>query len=136
MAVLYNWCTYLVNNKVFSYCFLNGEPLMKIGSIIIDCLMTIPFFLLAWASFFNNSRLKFIHLLMLYLFSLYLFLTTSTLLPLFIYITMVFVMLWWSRLGKKTAWLITMLPICFFIIRDLFSWSAVKEYRIARILGF
>ncbi|WP_436864797.1 FtsW/RodA/SpoVE family cell cycle protein [Bacillus fungorum] len=122
--------------KCFPTAFLTGEPLIKIGSITIDCLMTIPFFLLAWASFFNNSRLKFIHLLMLYLFSLYLFLTTSTLLPLFIYITMVFVMLWWSKLGKKTAWLITMLPICFFIIRDLLSWSAVKEYRIARILGF
>ncbi|WP_241138914.1 FtsW/RodA/SpoVE family cell cycle protein [Bacillus mycoides] len=122
--------------KCFPTASLNGEPLLKMSSITIDCLMTIPFFFLAWASFFNNSRLKFIHLLMLYVFSLYLFLTTSTLLPMFIYITMVFVMLWWSRLGKKTAWLITMLPICFFMIRDLLSWSAVKEYRIARILGF
>ncbi|HDR5270370.1 TPA: FtsW/RodA/SpoVE family cell cycle protein, partial [Bacillus thuringiensis] len=55
--------------------------------------------------------------------------------PLFIYITMVFVMLWWSKLGKKTAWLITILPIVPLIIRDLLSWSAVKEYRMARILG-
>lgn len=76
------------------------------------------------------------HLLMLYVFSLYLFSTTSILLPISIYITMVFVMLWWSNLGKNTAWLITILPILPFIIRDLFSWSAVKEYRIARILGF
>ncbi|PEA90940.1 FtsW/RodA/SpoVE family cell cycle protein [Bacillus thuringiensis] len=121
--------------KCFPTASLNGEPLLKIGSVIIDCLMTIPFFFLGWASFFNNSRLKFIHLLMLYLFSLYLFLTTSTLLPLFIYITMVFVMLWWSKLGKKTAWLITILPIVPLIIRDLLSWSAVKEYRMVRILG-
>lgn len=121
--------------KCFPTASLNGEPLLKIGSVIIDCLMTIPFFFLGWASFFNNSRLKFMHLLMLYLFSLYLFLTTSTLLPLFIYITMVFVMLWWSKLGKKTAWLITILPIVPLIIRDLLSWSAVKEYRMARILG-
>ena len=76
------------------------------------------------------------HLLMLYVFSLYLFSTTAILLHIFIYITMVFVMLWWSKLGKKTAWLITILPIVPLIIRDLFSWSAVKEYRIARILGF
>ncbi|MED1091854.1 FtsW/RodA/SpoVE family cell cycle protein [Bacillus paramycoides] len=122
--------------KCFSNASKNGELLMKIGPLTIDCLMTIPFFFLAWASFFNNGRLKFVHLFMLYLFSLYLFLTTSILLPIFIYITMVFVMLWWSKLGKKTAWLITILPICFFIIRDLFSWSSVKEYRIARILGF
>ncbi|QIE35776.1 FtsW/RodA/SpoVE family cell cycle protein [Bacillus tropicus] len=119
--------------KYFPTAFLIGEPLIKIGFITIDCLMTIPFFFLAWASFFNNSRLKFIHLLMLYVFSLYLF---STMVPTFIYITMVFVMLWWSKLGKKTAWLITILPILPFVIRDLFSWSAVKEYRMSRILGF
>ncbi|MCU5340023.1 FtsW/RodA/SpoVE family cell cycle protein [Bacillus cereus] len=136
------WLFYIIGVVVLLmlYCFPNasmiGEPLIQIGPIAIDCLMTIPFFFLAWASFFNNSRLKFIHLLMLYVFSLYLFLITSILLPIFIYITMVFVMLWWSKLGKKTAWLITMLPIFFFIIRDLLSWSAVKEYRIARILGF
>lgn len=122
--------------KCFPTISVNGEALIKIGPIKIDCLMTIPFFFLAWASFFNNSRLKFIHLFILYVFSLYLFLTTSIMVPIYIYITMVFIMLWWSKLGKKTAWLITMLPICFFIIRDLFSWSAVKEYRIARILGF
>ncbi|MED2866468.1 FtsW/RodA/SpoVE family cell cycle protein [Bacillus thuringiensis] len=122
--------------KCFPTISVNGEALIKIGPIKIDCLMTIPFFFLAWASFFNNSRLKFIHLFMLYVFSLYLFLTTSIMVPIYIYITMVFVMLWWSKLGKKTAWLITILPIFLFIIRDLFSWSAVKEYRIARVLGF
>ncbi|OOZ90720.1 FtsW/RodA/SpoVE family cell cycle protein [Bacillus cereus] len=122
--------------KCFPTGYVIGEAIIKIGPITIDCLMTIPFFFLAWASFFNNSRLKLMHLLMLYVFSLYLFSTTSILLPIFIYITMVFVMLWWSKLGKKTAWLITILPILPFIIRDLFSWSAVKEYRIARILGF
>ncbi|UNP77292.1 FtsW/RodA/SpoVE family cell cycle protein [Bacillus nitratireducens] len=122
--------------KCFSTISVSGEALIKIGPLTIDCLMTIPFFFLAWASFFNNSRLKFMHLLMLYVFSLYLFSTTSILVPIFIYITMVFVMLWWSKLGKKTAWLITILPILPFVIKDLFSWSAVKEYRIARILGF
>ncbi|PEI64286.1 FtsW/RodA/SpoVE family cell cycle protein [Bacillus wiedmannii] len=126
----------LLTLKCFPTGYVIGEAIIKIGPIKIDCLMTIPFFFLAWASFFNNSRLKFMHLLMLYVFSLYLFLITSVLVPIFIYITMVFVMLWWSKLGKKTAWLITMLPIFLFIIRDLFSWSAVKEYRIARILGF
>ncbi|EJR25430.1 FtsW/RodA/SpoVE family cell cycle protein [Bacillus cereus] len=121
--------------KCFPTGYVIGEAIIKIGPITIDYLMTIPFFFLAWASFFNNSRLKLMHLLMLYVFSLYLFSTTSILLPIFIYITMVFVMLWWSKLGKKTAWLITILPIVPLIIRDLLSWSAVKEYRMARILG-
>ncbi|HDR7514952.1 FtsW/RodA/SpoVE family cell cycle protein [Bacillus mobilis] len=122
----------LLTLKCFPTDYVIGEAIIKIGPIKIDCLMTIPFFFLAWASFFNNSRLKFMHLLMLYVFSLYLF---STMVPIFIYNTMIFVMLWWSKLGKKTAWLITLLPILPFFIRDLFSWSAVKEYRIARILG-
>ncbi|HHT7237050.1 TPA: FtsW/RodA/SpoVE family cell cycle protein [Bacillus cereus] len=120
------------------YCFpnasLTGEPLMKIGPIAIDCLMAVPFFFLAWASFFNNSRLKVMHLVILYLFSLYLFLIVSTLSSIFIYITMVFIMLWWSKLGKKKALIITIVPICLFIIRVSLSWSS--GYHLDRFLGY
>ncbi|MGG0252803.1 FtsW/RodA/SpoVE family cell cycle protein [Bacillus toyonensis] len=120
------------------YCFPNasmaGEPLMKITSIAIDCLMAVPFFFLAWASFFNNSRLKVMHLIILYLFSLYLFLIVSTISTIFIYITMVFVMLWWSKLGKKKALIITIVPICLFIIRVSLSWSS--GYHLDRFLGY
>ena len=49
---------------------------------------------------------------------------------------MVFVMLWWSLLGKKKALIITVVPICLIIIGGLFFWSSAKEYQIARILGF
>uniref|UniRef100_UPI002896F108 FtsW/RodA/SpoVE family cell cycle protein n=1 Tax=Bacillus luti TaxID=2026191 RepID=UPI002896F108 len=120
--------------RSFSNASMNGEPLINIGPIAMECLMAVPFFLLAWASFFNNSRLKVRHLLMLYLFSLYLFLTVSTLSPIFIYITMVFMMLWWSKLGKKTAWIITVVPICLCIISVSFSWSS--GYHLDRILGY
>lgn len=120
------------------YCFpnasLTGESLMKIGPIAIDCLMAVPFFFLAWASFFNNSRLKVMHLVVLYLFSLYLFLIVSTLSSIFIYITMVFIMLWWSKLGKKKALIITIVPICLFIIRVSLSWSS--GYHLDRFLGY
>ncbi|EJR02774.1 FtsW/RodA/SpoVE family cell cycle protein [Bacillus cereus] len=122
------------------YCFPNasmaGEPLIKIGPIAIDCLMAVPFFFLAWASFFNNGRLKVIHLVVLYLFSLYLFFIVSTFSTIFIYITMIFVMLWWSKLGKKKALIITIVPICLLIIRIFFSWSAVKGYHLDRFLGY
>ncbi|HDR3881755.1 cell division protein FtsW [Bacillus thuringiensis] len=120
------------------YCFpnasLTGEPLIKIGPIEIDCLIAVPFFFLAWASFFNNSRLKVMHLVVLYLFSLYLFLIVSTLSSIFVYMTMVFVMLWWSKLGKKMALIITIVPICLFIIRASVSWSS--GYHLDRILGY
>ncbi|MGF9881472.1 FtsW/RodA/SpoVE family cell cycle protein [Bacillus albus] len=134
------WLFYTIGVVVLLilYCFPNasmiGEPLIKIGPIAVDCLMAVPFFFLAWASFFNNNRLKVIHLVVVYLFSLYLFLIVSTLSSIFIYITMVFVMLWWSKLGKKTALIITVVPICLFIIKVSVSWSS--GYHLDRFLGY
>jgi len=134
------WLFYTIGVVVLLilYCFPNasmiGEPLIKIGPIAVDCLMAVPFFFLAWASFFNNNRLKVIHLVVVYLFSLYLFLIVSTLSSIFIYITMVFFMLWWSKLGKKTALIITVVPICLFIIKVSVSWSS--GYHLDRFLGY
>lgn len=122
------------------YCFPNagilGEPIIKVGPIAIDRLMAVPFFFLAWASFFNNNRLKVRYLVVLYLFSLCLFLIGAAFSVIFIYITMVFVMLWWSKLGKKTALIITIVPICLLIIRASFSWPSVKGYHLDRFLGY
>lgn len=122
------------------YCFPNagmlGEPIIKVGPIAIDRLMAVPFFFLAWASFFNNSRIKVMHLVALYLFSLYLFLIGAAFSVIFIYITMVFVMLWWSKLGKKKALIITIAPICLLIIGAYFSWHTVKGVYLDRFLGY
>ncbi|BCD22075.1 cell division protein FtsW [Bacillus cereus] len=122
------------------YCFPNagmlGEPIIKVGPIAIDRLMAVPFFFLAWASFFNNSRIKVMHLVALYLFSLYLFLIGAAFSVIFIYITMVFVMLWWSKLGKKKALIITIVPICLLIIGAYFSWHTVKGVYLDRFLGY
>lgn len=122
------------------YCFPNasilGEPIIKVGPIAIDRLMSVPFFFLAWASFFNNNRLKVRYLVVLYLFSLYLFLIGAAFSVIFIYITMVFVMLWWSKLGKKKALIITIVPICLLIIGAYFSWATVKGVYLDRFLGY
>ncbi len=122
------------------YCFPNasilGEPIIKVGPIAIDRLMSVPFFFLAWASFFNNNRLKVRYLVVLYLFSLYLFLIGAAFSVIFIYITMVFVMLWWSKLGKKNALIITIVPICLLIIGAYFSWATVKGVYLDRFLGY
>lgn len=122
------------------YCFPNagmlGEPIIKVGPIAIDRLMAVPFFFLAWASFFNNSRIKVMHLVAFYLFSLYLFLIGAAFSVIFIYITMVFVMLWWSKLGKKKALIITIVPICLLIIGAYFSWHTVKGVYLDRFLGY
>lgn len=72
----------------------------------------------------------------MYLFSLYLFLFGSDIATMFIYITMVFVMLWWSKLGKKKALIITVVPICLFIIKVFFSVASAKTYYLERFLGY
>lgn len=122
------------------YCFPNagmlGEPIIKVGPIAIDRLMAIAVLFLAWASFFNNSRIKVMHLVALYLFSLYLFLIGAAFSVIFIYITMVFVMLWWSKLGKKKALIITIVPICLLIIGAYFFWHTVKGVYLDRFLGY
>ncbi|KMP92705.1 cell division protein FtsW [Bacillus wiedmannii] len=120
----------------FPSAYVNGEPLIKIGPVTIGRLMVLPFFFLAWASFFNNSRLKVRYFVALYLFSLYLFLFGSDISTIFIYITMVFVMLWWSKLGKKKALIITVVPICLFIIKVSFSMVSAKRYYLERFLGY
>lgn len=76
------------------------------------------------------------HLVALYLFSLYLFLIGAAFSVIFIYITMVFVMLWWSKLGKKKALIITIVPICLLIIGAYFSWPTVKGVYLDRFLGY
>ena len=76
------------------------------------------------------------HLVALYLFSLYLFLIGAAFSVIFIYITMVFVMLWWSKLGKKKGIIITIVPICLLIIGAYFSWHTVKGVYLDRFLGY
>lgn len=49
---------------------------------------------------------------------------------------MVFVMLWWSKLGKKKALMITVMPICLSMIGGLYFWESLKEYQIERIFGY
>lgn len=138
----FGWLFYIVgvfillSIHLFPNVTVNGEPFIKIGPIVIECLMAVPFFFLAWASFFNNSKLKVWHLGILFLFSLYLFLMIPNLSTTFIYTMMVFVMLWWSKLGKKKALIITVVPICLSIIGGLYFWSSAEEYQLQRILGY
>jgi cell division protein FtsW (lipid II flippase) len=126
----------LIMIRFFANTLINGEPFIEIGPITIEVLMAVPFFFLAWASFFNNRSLKVWHFGLLFLFSLYLFLAIPNLSTTFIYIMMVFVMLWRSKFGKKKVLMITMTPIFLSIIGGFNFWSSAKEYQLQRILGF
>ncbi|MEK5070071.1 FtsW/RodA/SpoVE family cell cycle protein [Sporosarcina sp. FSL K6-1508] len=95
----------------------HGVPVIDIGPYRVMGLTAIPFFLLAWAFFFNHKKLKLWQLSLLFILSCYLFFMTSTIPTTYIYAVMVFVMLWWSQFSRKTI-LITisvMVSLLFFV---------------------
>ncbi|MCZ0874944.1 FtsW/RodA/SpoVE family cell cycle protein [Peribacillus sp. AS_2] len=120
----------------FSNTIINAAAFVRIGSITIESFMAVPFFFLSWTSFFNNSRLKVWYLGSLFLLSFYLFLTVASISTVFIYTIMVFVMLWWSKVDKKNALIITVVPICLSMIGGLFIWSSIEDYQKERLLGY
>ena len=114
---------------------IEGQSILKIGPLNIESLIAIPFFLLAWAGFFQSNRFKMSKFLLLFVLSLYFFLECS-LTTLFIYVTMTFTMIWWSKLKKKTIWI--MLGSIFALVGTwgVIGWMTVAYYQKYRILSF
>ncbi len=138
----YGWLFYLVGVLIllmisyFPTAHSGGHLLLKLGPITIESLQAIPFFFLAWASFFNNRKLKVWQLSVLFLLPLYLLLNIPSLSTTFLYLMMGFIMLWWSQLSKKKVLFITIVPLVFSMIAGLFLLSSVKAYQLDRISGF
>ena len=115
---------------------LNGVPYLMIGPFQIESYIALPFFFLAWASFFNNPGIKLWQHFILFTLPLFLFMAVPNIAVSFIYITMVFVMMWWSTISKKSATIITITSFVGAAAFGTFVWFSVKEYQLARILGF
>jgi cell division protein FtsW (lipid II flippase) len=126
----------LVILMFFSNVMINGVPLLKIGPVTIESLMALPFFYLAWASFFNSEKLRFWQFLLLFLSPILLFLAVASIPTLYLYFVMVFVMLWWSKYSKKVKWLITTGTFSFILVIGIVAWQIVKPYQIVRLLAF
>lgn len=120
----------------FSNHMVFGIPIIKIGSITIESLMAIPFFFLAWASFFNNSRLKVWHCALLFLFSCSLFFILPSISMLYIYVVMVFVMFWWSRFSRKTILIMAGVMTSSILIFGLMIWQSASHHLKRRLLAF
>ncbi|MHA6252290.1 FtsW/RodA/SpoVE family cell cycle protein [Oceanobacillus sp. CAU 1775] len=113
---------------------VNGEPILRIGPLSLRSLIAIPFLFLAWASFLNDSKLKFWKLNVLFLVPLLLFLEVGNLPVAFIYLCMGFAMLWYSnKLNIKKALIMTIVPIIF---GGLYFWYTVKEYQLNAFSAF
>ena len=110
----WGWVFFLIGAAIlsalrwFPNTFINGEPSFYIPGLgALNCWAALPFFFLAWAQFFRDKRIKAWKLILLFIYSLYLFLMIPNLSITFIYGMMVMIMLWWSHLSKKMAFFIT-----------------------------
>lgn len=136
------WLFYLVGVSLllilmfFSNSMVNGIPLLKLGPITIESLMALPFFYLAWASFFNNEKLSIWQFVILFLSPILLFLAVPSIPTVYLYFVMVFVMLWWSKYSKRVKRLITTGTFSLILLTGIVVWQFVKPYQIIRLLAF
>lgn len=120
----------------YSFHMINGISVLVIGTYKIDSLATMPFFLLAWASFFNHKKIKIWHLLLLFIFSFKLFSNTANLPAMYIYTAMVFGLFCCSRFSRKVKWGITGGIVGSLFLVGLIAWPSIKMYQIERLLAF
>ncbi|MGR6342453.1 FtsW/RodA/SpoVE family cell cycle protein [Priestia megaterium] len=114
---------------------VDGQAILKIGSLKIEGLMAIPFFLLAWAGFFQSDRFKMWKFLLLFVLSSYFFLQFDVT-TLFIYVAMTFTMIWWSKLKKKTILIVLGTISALVVIWGVIGWMTVAYYQKYRVLSF
>ncbi|MGO5014595.1 FtsW/RodA/SpoVE family cell cycle protein [Niallia sp. Sow4_A1] len=123
----------LLSVILFSNITINGINYLKVGPIIIKGIMAIPFFLLAWASLFTKKNFSYLSFLLFFFFSSILFyLGYDSISTVFIYYTMVVVMLFWSSFSKKQIVLSIVTGAVLFIL--LFGYAFFA--RLHRLLGF
>ncbi|WP_102262490.1 FtsW/RodA/SpoVE family cell cycle protein [Mesobacillus jeotgali] len=115
---------------------INGVPYFMIGPFQIESHYSLPFLFLGWASFFNNPKIKLWQHFLLFALPLILLMAVPNIAVSFIYIVMIFIMMWWSTISRKTATLIMITSILVVAAFSTFAWFTVKEYQLARILGF
>jgi cell division protein FtsW (lipid II flippase) len=121
--------------RFFPNTMINGLPLLKIGPLTIESLMAIPFFFLAWASFFYNERLKVWHIGILFFIPFLTILAIPSISTAYIYTVMVFVMLGWSKFSRKTIITIWVATASSFLIIVFISWNMLAEYQLVRLLA-
>ncbi|MDM5328955.1 FtsW/RodA/SpoVE family cell cycle protein [Neobacillus sp. CF12] len=120
----------------FPNTVINGIPLIKFGPITIESLMALPFFFLAWASFFYSEKLKVWQFFLLFLLPIFLFLPLSSISTVYIYCVMTFVMLWWSKFSKRVKWMISTGTFSVVFVICLLVWPFIKPYQVVRLLAF
>ncbi|WP_195696372.1 FtsW/RodA/SpoVE family cell cycle protein [Priestia megaterium] len=135
------WIFYLLGTLLLLFLtryfntLVEGQAVLKIGPLKIEGLMAIPFFLMAWAGFFQSNRFKVWQFLLLFFLSSYFFLQFS-LTTLFIYVAMTFTMIWWSKLNKKKIAIVLGAGFALVAAWGIIGWMTVAYYQKYRVLSF
>ncbi|MFJ7933840.1 FtsW/RodA/SpoVE family cell cycle protein [Sporosarcina sp. NPDC096371] len=119
-----------------SFDMINGVSILVIGPFTINSLSVMPFFLLAWASFFNHKKLKLWHLSLLFVCSFWLFVNTVNLPAIYIYTFMVFGLFLCSRFSRKIKWMITGGIMGSLLLLGFIVWPSLEMYQLVRLLAF
>jgi len=123
--------------KFFHNAMINGIPILLIVPIItIESTMALPFFFLAWSSFFSNAKFKIWHFGILFFVPFLLFFSIPSIPITFMYTVMVFVMLWWSKFSRKTILVISGITAGLFMIVAFTYWPFLLTYHKQRLLAF
>lgn len=126
----------LLTINLFSTGIVDGVPIVVLGPLTIESLMAIPFFFLAWASFFNNKKLKLWHLGLLFFHSCYLLLMVPSISTIYIYVVMVFVLFWWSKFSRKQILTTMILSVGSCLMAVGVLWPLTSPYQKVRLLAF
>ncbi|MGG2087404.1 FtsW/RodA/SpoVE family cell cycle protein [Priestia aryabhattai] len=135
------WLFYLLGTALLLFLtrhfntVVDGQAVFKVGPLKMEGLMAIPFFLIAWAGFFQSNRFKIWQFLLLFILSWYFFLQFS-LTTLFIYVAMTFTMVWWSKLNKKKIAIVLGTGFALVAAWGITGWMTVAYYQKYRILSF
>jgi cell division protein FtsW (lipid II flippase) len=122
--------------QLFSNTTINGLHLLRIGPLTIESIMCIPFFFLAWASFFTNERLKVWQFIILFTLPILLILTVPSVSTIYIYTIMVFSMLWWSKFSRRIVLSIWGVSVSLFLFISFISWGFLSFYLKDRLLAY
>ncbi|MBM7578582.1 FtsW/RodA/SpoVE family cell cycle protein [Jeotgalibacillus terrae] len=138
----FGWVFYILGSfllltlRYFPTTMIHGQSYIAFGIITIESLMALPFFFLAWASFLNNPKVRIWQMVLLFIFSFYLFFSIPNLSIALIYTVMVFVMLWWSQFSKKKVMLMTAVPFVLTASGGVPFFLAADAYQMHRLMGY
>lgn len=120
----------------FSNATINGISVIIIGPLTLESLFALPFFLAAWASFFNQNTFKVWHFVLLFLLSLLVFIQIPSLSSTYLYFAMVMCMLWWSKFCTRQKAVVSGITVSSLILTGILTWHYQSYYIKERIIGF